>query len=219
MSKHHARVAVRCWSDERKETYSPKWSADPLDQSIRSPEKREPATRSRNAPSCRPTRRATHHTKEKPGASGSDSPHRTSWWKDRDGHHGFHWHRAGRTRGAREGDAESLRCGGYGEGGTDRNSGRPARGRRPHPGSRRFSTCICWRVTGQEHNQPPLAWFHVRGKSRTLALYEALRSIDFIYCSRYRLHHQQTVLTRYPSLKGYHHEERRDDGRRDNVDD
>ena len=99
-------------------------------------------------PRVAPTRRATHRTEEEPWAGGSHSSDCTSRRQDRNGRQGFRWHRSGRTRDTRQGDAESLWCRGYGEGRTDRNSGRPARGSRPHSDQRRFSSGVCWRVTG-----------------------------------------------------------------------
>ncbi len=63
-------------------------------------------------------------------------------------------------------------AGGTGRGRADRNSGRPARSSRLHPDHRWFSAGVCWRV-----------------RVRAFGLREALPSIDFLPCSRYRLHH------------------------------
>ena len=61
---------------------------------------------------------------------------------------------AGRTRDTRQGDAETLWRRRHGEGGTDRNSRRPARGSRPHPDQVRFSAGMCWRVIGLQGLPP-----------------------------------------------------------------
>src|SRR5687767_4947220 len=129
------------YGDERKKTHSHERGTDPLDQTSRSPEKLRPRFR-RAAAWCRPTRCAIHHTTEEPRAGGYHSPDRTSWRQDNDGHHGFDWHRAGRKRETCKGNPESLWRRGYGQGGTDRNSRRPARGRRPYPDQRRFSAGV-----------------------------------------------------------------------------
>ena len=74
---------------------SPRVVADPLDQSFRNPEGPRPATGFRDVAWCHPTRCVTHRAKEELWAGGYHSPDRTSWRQDRDGPHGFHWHRSG----------------------------------------------------------------------------------------------------------------------------
>jgi len=145
----------RSYREEETQANSNQWRTDRLDQSIRNTRTCEPAAGLSQTSCRRPNQCGTTGPNESSWSSGHHPTDRASQREDRDGGNRICRDRPGRERPAGSSDAESLWGGRYGEGRTDRNSGRPTRDRRPHLDRSRISSRLCRRVARSRYPIPP----------------------------------------------------------------